>query len=134
MHPKINEIKLVPLDDDIFTVTKPCIIAYQPSEKEINLKSQDEESGFAEMISDFLYHSGNIKSYLSKKKIKIVNTSGKIINVRLAGKEPFTIITSEYAAPVGFIFVNSHEEPKVMPGAETSAGLLQEINNYFKLK
>ncbi len=134
IHAQIDDIKIIHQNDKVQFISEPCVILYQPSQEEIDTKSQNEESGFNEMISDFMYYSEKIKPYLDEEKIKVVNTSAEIISVWLPEHESVPIFTSEYERSVGYILVNSDENPKVMPGVHTDVGLIQEINKYYNLK
>jgi hypothetical protein len=118
-------------NEEYVIINEPSVVFYKPTNEKIDSLLQDENSGFNEILSDFLYYSEQIEPYIKSVKIKPIHSSAHILYFRLRNKNPFTLFREDFEHSVGLILVNKKNDPFVLQGVYTDVFISEKIDNYF---
>lgn len=105
------------------------ITFYSPSDLEIEKLMVEENEGFNESYSDFMYYKEKVKKFMKDHKIRIIENKNQIVKI----SNTFEFNRIEEKVNFGFILSKSNEEPKLFKNIYTDIGISCAAKKYFKL-
>lgn len=117
---------------DSLRVLEEAVICFGVSQSERDSLAQV-DSGFEEVLSDFQFYVGKIRSFLDSCNISFGETTASAFSVIEDGRKPIEFLRDSLGADVGIILIRPGKKPRVLPGVFTDQELRLEVVKYFGL-
>ena len=124
----------VAVQDSLY-ITPPKVICFYPSGKEVDslLNCQGEDQSFTEVISDYLYYSVSIISYLKSNNISSELTSSNKFFLHHNNQNVLILDREENKERFGYIFIDKEGKFQILFGVDTDSSLILSIDEFFQL-
>ncbi len=120
-------------EDKVIEVKGKAVVFFGPTEQEYNALSENDKNEWSEVLSDFYHYRDKAIPYLESHKIKPIITAVSKITIQV-GSNRRTYARKQFKHIVGYILTDGTNEPKVVEGVGTDIDLINDFNQYFKIK